>query len=233
MKKCIPDRNWLRLQESIARGNPPKNEMSRRVYSVLVDGVEDEAVEYLLELKENAYKFETVLAFFMSGALIPIIAESLELDEEVLHLYQHLFINPKEFKSKLDRLYYAKELVQEISQSSEGAALVQAAILMGPKFLVWHLSSGEEEVQLDPKALARRMIHGAFFTSGIAKGNSITSEESKEALKWLKTAATLISSYDKLRIDDTATDDAMLAIEQRKATLTAEEAGISIEDILN
>jgi hypothetical protein len=69
----------------------------------------------------------------------------------------------------------------------------------------------------------------------VARGNSLTSEASKQAQRWFDSVTKLLAAHERLRMEeiDENVDDAVVAIKQHQLTHTPEELKLLPEEIMH
>jgi len=222
--ECVPDRKWRQYCQLKESKKAIADPLLQKVDAVRNGKLKDDEVEYVLDLIENPDHKDSVIAFLLSGAEISVISTWLYIPVSVLDLFCELCFNKSEFRNKLEIRSYAKYYAQSMAQLAN-ADLIASAILLGPEYMMYHFQQGSEKVSMDPRDFARNLINQAFHMSRVARGNSINSPATKEALRWLNTAAKLLTGYDKVPGDADSDDDneAMVAIESVRLTKSQEE----------
>lgn len=232
MAQCIPDRNWTIVQKALEDKRVPKDTFLAEVCEVYLDRTKDEVLAEVIEYIEDDFYRDTLMAFFLSGMAIEKIATFLRFNLKTLSYFEMLMVNPCEFRNKLDIFWYAEKYVDNCD-NERGKQIVKAGIQLGPFGLLNQFPHGDEEIEIDTKMITRRMLQIAYTMTQLARGNPITSAQSKEALKWSGLASRAVKEAERVGADTTETDRALLAVEERKLVRSANEAGIIPGDILH
>lgn len=237
MRQCIPDRRWKRLKHALTAKDSSSliNDMwLYGVYEVAVSEKEDDVIRIALDLGESDYHRDCIMAFILSRATLDEIAKSLEIPYEVLEVFEKLFFEKSEIRNKLDHIMYAREYQKNVAQE-EGKWLIDTGLSGGPVILQDRFLLGHEELSIDVRGVSRKMINTAYTIGMVARGNSLTSEASKQALRWFDSVTKLLSAHEKLRMEeiDENIDDAVVAIKQHQLTHTLEELKILPENIMH
>jgi hypothetical protein len=233
MSDCIPDRNWLIVESAVENKRVPKDAFLVDVCDVKQGNKSDATIEETLAYIASDYHRDILVAFLLSGMPEDEIAEFLRLDRTVLDQFQLLLVNPVEFRNKLDIFWYAEQYVKNKCGNERGQQVVKAGIQLGPAGLIHQFTHGDEDIRIDTKKITKKMLQVAFVLGQLARGNPVTSAQSKESLKWVGAANQLAKQVEHLGADTSDADEALLAVEERKLARTAEQAGISADDILH
>lgn len=230
--ECIPDRKWRQYCKLVETKKAILDPLLLQVDAVRHGKLEDDDIAYALDLIEDPEHKDGIIAFLLSGEDLMGIATWLRIPLPVLEIFCALCFDRNEFRNKLELRSYARKYAREIAQP-ENTELIASAILLGPKYMMYHFQTGNEEMPMDPREFAKNLIHQAFHISRVARGNPINSPASKEALRWLNAASKLITGYDKVPGDDLTDDDseAMIAIEEVKISRSVTELGLAPDDI--
>jgi hypothetical protein len=204
------------------------------VYEVANNQKDDEAIRAALDLGESDYHRDCIMAFILSRATLEETSKSLEIPYEVLEVFEKLFFEKSEIRNKLDHFVYAREYQKNVAQE-EGKWLIDTGLSGGPVILQDRFLLGHEELNIDVRGVSRKMINTAYTIGMVARGNSLTSEASKQALRWFDSVTKLLSAHEKLRMEeiDENIDDAVIAIKQQQLTHTPEELKILPENIMH
>lgn len=233
MKKCIPDRKWRLLCDAVDKGVPPRLPELVPIYEVKIGKASDEQIEYALSLLDTEYHRDVLTAYFLSGASIAQTGESLYIDDDgVLELFQWLYVNPDEFRNKLDIIGYSR-VYSETVATPEGRDLICMGVQMGPHALVNHMRYGNDPIEIDMKKLTSEMAAQAYHLGMLARANPITSKVSQQAAKWTSQFMSMLPVIDKLKDAANEMADLHIEIEKRRVTRTAEEANLLPEGILH
>lgn len=237
MRHCIPDRRWKRLQNALKTrdGDGLCNDpWLYRVYQVVTGKSSDENIFYAYELCNSDYHRDCIMAFLLSRASFEETSKCLEIPIDVLISFSKLMFERDELKSKLDHILYAREYQNNVA-TEEGKWLIDTGLTGGPVVLQDRFLLGHEELSIDVRGVSRKMINTAYTIGMVARGNSLTSEASKQAQRWFDSVTKLLAAHEKLRMEeiDDNIDDAVVAIKQHQLTHTPEELKLLPEEIMH
>jgi hypothetical protein len=232
-QRSVPDRKWVQLVHACKAQAEPNDPRLARMYRVMMGTEQDETIENALAMIETDFYKNAVMAFLFSRATLSEIIKSLQISAEVIGVIEYLLFNSDEIHNKLDHIYWAKKYMAQLD-NDEDRNLIHSALVGGPCAIMDRFALGDEDPVLDTGRAAKRMLVTAMNLGLVCRGNSITTEASKQALKWFDSASKMLMTYDKMVNDDDADTDAIVAIERRKQTYTLSEIGVeSITDILH
>ena len=232
-RSSVPDRKWKQLEQAIKTSVEPVESRLARIYRVATNQETDPDVEDALEMLSTDFYRDSIMAFLFSKATLMEIQTSLNISPEVIQVIEYLMFNPDEIRNKLDHIYYARKYMQN-SDNEETCNLIQSALVGGPCTMQDRFALGNEDPILDTAKAAKRMLVTALNLGLVCRGNAITTEASKQALRWFDSASKLLLSYNKLTDREDDETDALVAIERRKQTYTLDEVGASsLDEILH
>jgi len=237
LKHCVPDRRWKRLKYALAQkdaGTISNDLWLYGVYEVAIGSNVDTDIQAALDLGDSEYHRDCIMAFLLSRATLKETSECLEISTGILEIFEKLLCDKSEMRNKLDHILFAREYQKNVAQE-EGRWLIDTGLTGGPTVLQDRFLLGHEELNIDVRSVSRRMINTAYTIGMVARGNSLTSEVSKQALKWFDSVTKLLSAHEKLRMEeiDENIDDAVIAIKQQQLTHTPEELKILPENIMH
>jgi hypothetical protein len=216
----------------IDKGHRPSDAYTAEVYDVIIGKTVNQDIEYALDLVRVQEHKETLQAFFLCGASLQQISSALSIEIPVLESVHRLVMDESKFRNKLERFTYARDLVETEGRLTErGEEYIRTGLMHGPDVLSQHFRLGNEEVILDPKKLIGHFVETAYYLSANARGNSITAETTKQARMWMLDTIKYLEAHKDAASALGETDEALLAIEERKATMSMEEMGITPDDI--
>jgi len=222
----IPDWRWRALIKAAEDVCKPSDPYLGRVYDVILGIINDDDLMDTLDLVRVAEHRETLVAFFLCGASTEQISQCLEINTAVLEHVQMLVMDLTQFKNKLEKLSYAKSLVDSGTMTDSGREYLETGLTHGPDALFYHFIWGNEEIPVDARRHLRQFIQTAYHLSTTARGNRVTAESTKEAIKWINMATKLHETLKELDEAHAETGkDAYAEIEKRKSTLSLEELG--------
>jgi hypothetical protein len=103
----------------------------------------------------------------------------------------------------------------------------------GPIALKSKFCLGYEMPSIDQDYVNHRMYMTAVSFGLMSRGNALSSREGKEAMRWFQQATDMSVMYRKLQEGNNDSQDAIVAIEQRKLIHKPEDAGINRSEILH
>lgn len=227
--KCIPDWRWLAVQKAKTDNTPPEDEFLLTVYNVIVGKNRDEEIERAIDLYQLPYKRDTLTSFFLSRATLAQIRQGTNIPETVLEIYEQLFMDSHQFLDKMDRRIYARTYRDTICEA-ESRPIIDKAIVDGPYALLQYWAEGSEMVNIPDAELASKLAMMAWTKVTAASQESILSDASKEALKWVKAANQLVNSRNRLHPDPADTDEVLVGIKDREVTIPVGMEGLGIPE---
>ena len=232
--KLSPWDTWDKLSKACKDCREPEiGSTLHRYYRVATSQSYDKAIEDAFELGLHAEHRDILVAYFLSRAPLAHITKVTEIPPDVLGHFRELFANLDVVRNKLEHRTWAEKYYNEKAGSDSGAALVRGGIIYGPRFLDSHIQLGIEIPCIDPKEFAERMIHQAFYMATLSIGSDPTSVAAKESLKWYKAATGLLTAYSNMDTSNSARQEALVAIQERRNTITPDTLGINPSDIAN
>lgn len=229
MKHNSPRRRYEEVIDAVDKKVPPPGGTELALYElVLNSNVTDDSVKYAYELFLNEEHRAVLDAFLLADTASDVVSRVLTIPAEVLRAYSYLFFDASLFRNRLEKISYASDY--------EGTAyakeLLRTGVMVGSDYLVWTYG-GKEEV--DARRVVRHTMVDSFFRGMSHKGNSLTSNVTREAQKWWATA---IKNAEILeRIDPRATKQAYeelrIALEGVDETTATEKSPVPVEEILH
>lgn len=153
--------------------------VDEKVDEVLNDPESSQAKLYLkvIALKKSALKKGYIEAALLTGEELPLVAEVLDLDLELLQCYHDFLFDVSEF----DRLSKI-EHIENVRDKNE-MLLKMWALSHGLDFIAWRLG---KRVSISPVEGLQDLFSTCIYKSKEAMFNSPSSEASKESTKWAK-----------------------------------------------
>jgi len=215
MYSCSPDWRWQALLKAADTGEltEVEDELVGHVYDVMCGKAHDEDVLRALDLYRIPYKRDNLMAFLLSRATHEQIAQGLGLPIPVIKIFESLFIDPEQFRDKMDIRMYA-ELYRDNKCSEPARALIDIGMIEGPYALLNYWITGNETVEITNEELSRRILTMTYTKLMVARQDSLTSERAKEALKWVKAAAQVMRTRNTFKQIPASIDELMFEIEQ-------------------
>jgi len=228
-----PERRWHALLKAVDKGKPPKKgSYLLDVYNVVVGKAQDTDIEYALDIVRVREHREVIQAFLYCESTLERISEVLEIDLRVLEHVEKLVMDSSQFRNKLERLTYVRKLLHnDKALSDHGRECVQMGLTHGPEILSHHFRMGNEDIKIDPKKMIEHFIVTAYYLSANARGNSITADVTKQSRLWMQDSIKYLEARKDAEGGIDADSEAMMAIEERQATISAEDLGIDPSDI--
>lgn len=232
-REIKPEWRWDALLNAVEQGRPPKKgTYLLEVYNVIVGKTKDLDIEYALDLIRVREHKEVLQAFFFCRDSLPHVSEVLEIELGVLEHVEKLIMDHSQFRNKLEIISYVRDLLNNDTGLSErGREYIEMGMQHGPDLLAQHFRLGNESIQLDPKKMIEHFVMTAYYLSANARSNSITADTTKQARMWMLDIIRYLEARKEAEGGSDANRDALLAIEERRATVTAEELGIDPGDI--
>ncbi len=221
------------MQEAVTNETPPADAFLRDVYNVIVGESDHEIIHYALELYHTPRFRDTLMAFFLSGATMLQVMQGTGVAADTLMVFEKLFINLDVFRNKMEWRAFAEHYVAKCCADEDGETQVKKAIIDGPITLLVHWRIGEEPVFLSDKEILTQQALLAHTKSMAAWNARLTDAESKEAYRWGQFAVSTAQRRNNINDNSDVETDAIVAIQKRKATLEANEAGLALSDILH
>jgi len=224
---------WSLLEYAISKKVPPSDPWLEVLYELYIGKrVGTESQEILLNHVFSLFKRDALMAYFFARCSTLDIEESLELSPEIVEGVARLFFDRTQIRTKLDHFEYARDYVDRFA-SPEGRNLIALGMAGGPLALKNKFCLGYEMPTLDQDYVNHRMYMTAVSFGLMARGNALTSKEGKEALRWFQQATDMSVMYKKMQESSNDTQDAIVAIEQRKLLHKPEAVGINRSEILH
>lgn len=221
------------MQRALEAKVAPTDDFLQRVYSVMLGETKDEIITYVLEVYSDHYQRDNVFAFFLCDAHLEQIEWSLRLPLDVLAIFEQLFIDRKAFRNKMEWRLYAENYAEHCCLNDETSRIVKIGIMDGPIPLQDYWALGNEVVEVPQHMLIQKVISTAFLKASAGRRAPIASIAAREAHKWGVTAVRILAESANIKDKSGMETDAIVAIQKRKATLTAEEADLDLGEILH
>jgi hypothetical protein len=238
MSDCRPDRRWGRVEEALRTKTPPASDSLCRIYTFCVDppekileelSYEEEVIQQTIDIIRIAEDRHTLMIFFLCGATNEEISKSLYIPIDVVILVQQLIFDREEFRNKLEQRRYTREYAEQLSKDNK--KLLEASVALGPGYLVAFFRQGHEVIDVDEKRYGKLLLEQAAHKGLVARGNAITSKASQFSKGWSKDAVGMLMNSEKLGFETGVSDRAQALLDEDDTTQTAEEAGLTIDDI--
>ncbi len=233
MRNPFPDWRWRAVCSAVEVTEPPEDALLRDVYNVILGESKHETIMYVLELYHTHKSRDTLVAFFLSGAELPQIMQGTGVDADALRMFEQLFIDSTVFRNKMEWRAYAEYYVDQCCADENGQLQVKKGHLDGPITLMAHWAKGNEVITLTDQQILTQQALMAHTKALAARNAGITDIEAKEAYRWGQFAVNTAQRRSNLQDTADVEMDAIVAIQKRKATLEAEEAGLSLSEILH
>ena len=233
-RTCTPDWRWLDIVRARAEHTPPTDALSLRVYNVM-NGVEKDGDIYeALGQYSVPYKRDALVTFFLSKATFQQIAIGTWVELPVLAIFEQLFIDPDQFKDKMDLRLYARFYRDNICEE-QSRPLVDRAIDDGPYSLLNYWATGNELVRIPDEEIATKLVMMAWSKVNVASQESIMSGAAKQGLSWSKLVKDVLTARNRLNPTPLDPEDLLLGIKDREVTapIGFEGIGFSIDDVVH
>ena len=231
MMQQRPDWRWVEVQSAIHNGTIPEDSFLRDIYNVIEGNIEHKLYKYVLSMYYTHRERDTLIAWFISGADLPQIMQGTGVTADALNIFEKLYIDPEAFRNKMEWRAYAEYYVSECCADETGEKQVKIGVLEGPIPLLYFWQRGNEVIRISDTEVLTQQTLLAYVKATAARNASITDPESKEALRWGQFAVSSAAKRNLLNDPADVEVDAIVAIQKRRATLEAQEAGLDIADI--
>ena len=233
MRRKSPSWRWELVQKALEEEVLPADSFCREVYSVMNGTLELEPIIYALDIYENPSYRDTLIAFFLSGANTSQMMQGTRVDADTLSAFEKLFIDINVFRNKMEWRSYAEYYEANCCADEKGREQIKIGVLNGPIGLILHWHIGNEQIVLSDHEILTQQLRLAFVKSMVSRNASVTDSEAKEALKWGQFAVGAALRRSTLKGNTEIETDAIMAIKQRKSTMTIEETGMTAADFLH
>jgi hypothetical protein len=233
LARVQPYWRWLNLEYALKHKSPPADPWLEQLYDLYLGNIEGtESQQTVVSHVFSEFKRDVIMAYFFARCSSADIEESLELAPDIIEGVARLFFDRTKIRTKLDHVEYAREYMERFA-GPEGKNLIYLGMTGGPISLKSKFCLGYEVPNIDQDYVNHRMYLTAVSFGLMARGNALTSREGKESLRWFQQASDMSSVYRKLQQGEDDSQDAIVAIEQRKFAHKPEAAGINRDDILH
>lgn len=221
------------MEYAIKHNAPPSDPWLEQLYDLYLGNIEGtEFQQTVVSHVFSEFKRDVVMAYFFARCSAKDIEESLEIPPEIVEGIARLFFDRTKIRTKLDHIEYAREYMERFA-GAEGKNLIYLGMTGGPLSLKNKFCLGYEMPAIDQDYVSHRMYMTAASFGLMARGNALTSREGKEAFRWFQQASDMSTVYRKLQQGEDDSQDAIVAIEQRKFVHKPEAAGINRDEILH
>jgi hypothetical protein len=212
-----------------ARAGQPSDDLTKALMDVLADAPHvDLRVQYAYDLYRVLDHRAAMDAFSLARADHASIVEALEVPVDVITAYQHLFFDVRVFRNKLERITYAQQYPAE-----EHRGLMESALEAGVDYLRWAYNAPLPT--LSPRTIVRKAMVDTYFRSMAHRGNHISSDTSKQALKWFSTAVKNASIMEEVEpaTQQRAVEQLKIALAKDNSVLPAENGAVTPGSVLH
>lgn len=227
--ECVPDWRWRKITRAMIDFSTPQDPFIQHVYNVNAGNKKDTAVEHAISLHQIPYKRDNLIAFFLSRATHQQITRGTWIPEEVLIIFEKLFIDPTQFSDKMDLRMYAKFYRDHICEMESRPVIEKAIQEGGPYLLLQYWATGNEVIRVPDEELATKLLMTSFTKLAIASQESILAASSKEAVKWGKLANQALAARNRLNPTPLDTEDLIVGIKNREVTTAIGEDGVGFD----
>jgi len=229
MSSPSPRHKFEEVSRAAANGYPPSDALENDLYCILRSKTQlTTAAGYAYDIFKHEEHRGVVDAFSLAAVPLSVVSRVLAIPVEVLTAYQYLFFDVTTFRNRLEKISFASSY----EGSSYSKELLRTGVMVGGDYLMW-MYGGQDEI--DTRQVIRHTMTDSYYRGMAHKGNSITSQVTKEAQKWWGTA---IKNAEVLeRIDPRATrqayEELRIALDGVDETTSVEKSPVAIEDILH
>lgn len=227
----VPDMRWRQVCKAVEEEKPPKDAFLKRIYAVMCGDVQDPKIQYVIDLIENPGHRDSIVAYFFARAEIPRIANSLSIPEEILKIFEQLYIDLGVFRNKLEIRDYVKYYLKERCADKETQREVQVGYTNGAVALDFQWCP--DTVNVSEKDVTRAALALSYSKMIIARDAPLLSAASKEGLRWAAFALKAAPIHSNMPDKDQDELDAFAAIEKHRNTRQLEDLGITSDQLVH
>lgn len=197
MRQREPAHRYLAVKEATT---PPLHLFERALFDALAGTSIDSPAVYAYEIYDNVFEREIMQAWVLSGADDALVLHILNIPTEVTQAYRHLFFDVTVFRDRLDILSWVRTYPKTPSATQDGGAILQTAVMRGPKALAWIYGRGEVEV--DPVDVMRHAMSDAYFRGLSNRDHRLSSKEAAVTHALMNSAVKIAAALDKKKPSD-------------------------------
>jgi len=225
---------WNMLRKCVEEGAPPNEPYLKEFYTIIVQQQGDTEKQYALDLVRKRLHREILQAFFLCNSKLELISDTLKIEIDVLNHVKLLVADTSEFRNRLEHFSYVQELLENPNALTDsGKKYLFMAMTHGPEFMANHFNIGDEKFVVTPKKLIEKFIQTAYHLGANAQGNSVTADVTKQARLWMLDGVKYLEAYKDAEGGGDVDDDPLMAIEERKRTISVTDLDASPEDIIH
>lgn len=232
--ECVPDWRWMSLIQAQKTRITPQDPFLLRVYNVMMDIDTDEEVSEALTHYHIPFKRDTLISFFLSKATLDQTHTGTWVKTPVLEIFEKLFVDPEQFRDKMDLRMYA-QFYRDTICVEEYRPVLDMAVAEGPYALLQYWATGNELVRMPDDEFATKLAMAAYVKVMATNQESILSAASQESLKWLKAANQLLNARNRLNPTPKDNEDLLFGIKDREVTtpIGLQGTGFDISDVVH
>lgn len=230
-----PNHRALRiLTEAQAAENTASDDpLERSLFHFVKTGEESsQEVQQACDLYRDEEYRHVMNALILSGAHEERVEGGLGIPTAVYGSYRHLFFDIERFPHALAKTRYVKQL----NCDPAFRAFYEVAVERGPNELIERFRIGVRQ-RLEPEDVMAEGLSDMWSKFLSHRGFSVTSDNSKEALRWgeaaLRAAKIVLDINKEARRGEGTVDDLRIALEIRNDTHTLAEIQIRPEDLVD
>jgi hypothetical protein len=226
-----PHHRIIAAQQAIEQGKKPKDAKVADIILAFTSGKgAKEDLIYAVSIFLESYQRAVLDALCLGRATTEEIFDATEIPHKVVVAYQDYFFDQDVFKNNLDRITWVRGL-QDYLVPDE-LQLLQAAITVGPRYLVWLLTG---RGKFTPTEVLRFSMNDAMFRGFAHRNAPLDSAVAQEAHRWIRTAERLAKTLHGIDPQDQeeAAKQLRIALTYDDTTVNAETSGISPDQILH
>jgi hypothetical protein len=204
----------------------PSDKLEQALYLLLRENASNELVERAYDIYTHEFKREVLESFLLVGTTPEEINAIVRVPEAVTEVYAHLFFDTSIFADDLDIINYA----YTYKHSKFGRELKRFAVDLGRECLKIRISRGAYNINTTVTQQGIRST--AFLMSQLVRVNKVDSGLANAALRWAQVGLRATEEKDS-KEGDAVLEQFRMALETREETTSADQSGISPEDILH
>lgn len=226
-----PHHRLIAAQKSLAKGEKPRDP---KVADIILAFTKNKNAKpelvYAVAKFLEPYQRAVMDALCLGRATLEEIHEATEIPLNAVAAYQDYIFDQSVFNDGLDRVTWVRSLQQHVAPDE--LQLMQAAITVGAKYLVWLLTG---RGKFTPSEVLRHSMNDAMFRGLAHRGAPVNSDVAKEAHQWIRTAERLAKTLHSIDPQDTeeAEKQLRIALTYDDTTVNEETSGIMPDQIFH
>jgi hypothetical protein len=227
----IPDWRWRQVRKAFVDKVPPEDSFLNKVYSVMCGEKQDIIISYAVELIENPAHSNSIVAYFLSRAIIPQISRGLGIPENVLEIFAALCMDLSVFRNKLEIRDYTQYYIECCCVDETHRREVQVGYTNGA--IALDFSWNPEEASVTEKQVTRAALALSYTKMIIARDAPLLSPVCKEGLKWANFALKAAPVHTNIPDKNAEETDALAAIERHRSAKKIQQLGVDPDQLIH